>query len=146
MAAALAAGLSVALLAAPSALASTAAPAQAGAATNGAALVGDPTALVNPFIGTGSGGTVVGPVDMYPGASAPFGMLNWSPDTTSRPASGGYNYADSSTIGLSVTHPSGAGCGIAGDLPILPTTGSIGTSPSKATEPFSHSPQTAQPR
>jgi predicted alpha-1,2-mannosidase len=144
-AAALAACLSVALLAAPSALASTAAPARAGAATVGAALVGDPTALVNPFIGTGSGGTVVGPVDMYPGASAPFGMLNWSPDTTSRPASGGYNYADSSTIGLSVTHPSGAGCGIAGDLPILPTVGSIGTSPSAATEPFSHSAETAHP-
>ncbi|HEY4003967.1 MAG TPA: glycoside hydrolase domain-containing protein, partial [Pseudonocardia sp.] len=100
---------------------------------------------MNPFTGTGSGGAVVGAVDMFPGASAPFGMLAWSPDTTSRPASGGYNYADSSTIGLSVTHPSGAGCDIAGDLPILPTVGAIGTNPTAATEPFSHSGETAHP-
>ncbi|HYZ52170.1 MAG TPA: GH92 family glycosyl hydrolase [Streptosporangiaceae bacterium] len=139
-AAARAAGLSVAVLAAPSALANTAAPGQAGPG-----LAGDPTALVNPFIGTGSGGAVVGSVDMFPGASAPFGMLAWSPDTPSRPASGGYNYADSSTIGLSVTHPSGAGCAIAGDLPILPTVGAIGTNPTAATEPFSHSSETAHP-
>jgi predicted alpha-1,2-mannosidase len=139
-AAALAAGLSVAMLAVPSALARTAAAGRAGPG-----LAGDPTALVNPFIGTGSGGAVVGSVDLFPGASAPFGMLAWSPDTPSRPASGGYSYADSSTIGLSVTHPSGAGCAIAGDLPILPTTGAIGTNPTAATEPFSHSTETAHP-
>jgi predicted alpha-1,2-mannosidase len=100
---------------------------------------------VNPFIGTGSGGTVVGPVDMFPGASAPFGMLAWSPDTPSRPSSGGYNYADSSTTGFSVTHASGAGCGIAGDLPILPVTGGIGSNPNSSTEPFSHTTETAHP-
>jgi predicted alpha-1,2-mannosidase len=144
-AAALAAGLSVAMLAAPSALASAAAVGQAGPGQASTGLAGDPTALVNPFIGTGSGGAVVGAVDMFPGASAPFGMLAWSPDTTSRPASGGYSYADSSTIGLSLTHPSGAGCGIAGDVPILPTTGAIGTNPTAATEPFSHSAETAHP-
>ena len=109
------------------------------------ALVGDPTALVNPFIGTGDGGGVVGPVNMFPGASAPFGMVAWSPDTTSRPAAGGYAYADSSTIGMSVTHVSGAGCGIAGDLPILPTVGDIGTNPTSTTEPFSHANETAVP-
>ena len=108
-------------------------------------LVGDPTALVDPFVGTGTGGAVVGPVDMFPGAAAPFGMLDWSPDTPSRPSSGGYNYADSSTIGLSVTHASGAGCGIQGDLPILPTVGPLGTDPTKTTEPFSHADETAHP-
>jgi predicted alpha-1,2-mannosidase len=108
-------------------------------------LVADPTALVDPFIGTGSGGDVVGPVDMFPGAAAPFGMLDWSPDTPSRPASGGYAYADSSTIGLSVTHASGAGCGIAGDLPILPTVGDIGTNPTATTQPFTHADETALP-
>jgi predicted alpha-1,2-mannosidase len=107
--------------------------------------VSDPTALVDPFVGTGSGGAVVGPVDMFPGAAAPFGMLDWSPDTPSRPSSGGYNYADSSTIGLSVTHASGAGCGIEGDLPILPTVGAIGTNPTATTEPFSHTDETAHP-
>jgi predicted alpha-1,2-mannosidase len=132
--------LSAATLAAQPALASPLAPGD-GQAT----LVSDPTALVDPFIGTGSGGTVVGPVDMFPGASAPFGMLAWSPDTPSRPASGGYNYGDSSTIGMSLTHASGAGCGIAGDVPILPTTGAIGTNPTAATESFSHSSETAVP-
>ena len=139
-AAALAACLSVAMLAAPSALASIAVP-DAGPA----GLVSDPAALVNPFIGTGSGGAVVGPVDMFPGASAPFGMVAWSPDTPSRPSSGGYNYSDSSITGFSVTHASGAGCGIAGDLPILPAVGDIGTNPVKDTEPFSHSAESAHP-
>ena len=132
LAAVLAAG---ALAAAPATATASAAP----------ALVGDPTALVNPFIGTGSGDAVVGPVNMFPGAAAPFGMLTWSPDTNSRPASGGYSYTDSSTIGLSVTHVSGAGCGIAGDLPILPTVGDIGGNPTATTEPFSHADESASP-
>jgi len=114
-------------------------------ATADTALVGDPTALVDPFIGTGSGGDVVGPVNMFPGAAAPFGMLTWSPDTTSRPSSGGYNYDDKATIGLSVTHASGAGCGIYGDLPILPTVGAIGPNPTATTQPFSHTDETARP-
>ncbi|HEX3965848.1 MAG TPA: GH92 family glycosyl hydrolase [Trebonia sp.] len=139
-AAALAACLSVTMLAAPAALASTAAP-----GASPATLVSDPTALVNPFIGTGSGGTVLGTVNTFPGASAPFGMLGWSPDTSSRPAGGGYDYADSSTTGFSVTHSSGAGCKIAGDLPILPVVGGVGASPTADTEPFSHSTETAHP-
>ena len=109
------------------------------------ALVGDPTALVNPFLGTGSGNAVVGPVNLFPGASAPFGMVAWSPDTTSRPAAGGYSYTDSSTIGLSVTHVAGAGCDIAGDLPILPTVGAIGGNPTATTQPFSHASESASP-
>jgi predicted alpha-1,2-mannosidase len=147
-AAALAACLSVTMLAAPAALASTAAPGASPAALvsdSSAALVSDPTALVNPFIGTGDGGAEVGTVDTFPGASAPFGMLSWSPDTPSRPSGGGYDYSDSSTIGFSVTHASGAGCGIAGDLPILPVVGGVGTNPTAATEPFSHSTETAHP-
>jgi predicted alpha-1,2-mannosidase len=136
IAAALAVALSAGMLAAQSPTANAAAL---------PALVGDPTSLVNPFIGTGDGGGVVGPVNTFPGASAPFGMVAWSPDTTSRPAAGGYSYTDSSTIGMSVTHVSGAGCGIAGDLPILPTVGDIGTNPTSTTEPFSHADETAVP-
>ncbi|HYS35235.1 MAG TPA: hypothetical protein VEO01_06290, partial [Pseudonocardiaceae bacterium] len=41
----------------------------------------DPATLVDPFAGTGSGGGVVGDVDTFPGASAPFGMVQFSPDT-----------------------------------------------------------------
>jgi predicted alpha-1,2-mannosidase len=105
----------------------------------------DPVSLVNPFLGSGKGGAVVGPVDMFPGAAMPFGMLTWSPDTPTRPAGGGYDDADSSTLGFSLTHASGAGCNIFGDLPILPTTGAIGSNPAQTTEPFRHSDEQASP-
>ena len=101
--------------------------------------------LVNPFIGTGAGGAVVGQVDTFPGADAPFGMLQWSPDTPSRPDGGGYNYADNSTLGFSLTHISGPGCAAAGDVPFLPTTGAIGSDPQDATESFSHTQEHASP-
>ena len=110
-----------------------------------AAAVNDPASLVNPFIGTGAGGAVVGQVDTFPGADAPFGMLQWSPDTPSRPDGGGYNYADSSTLGFSLTHISGPGCAAAGDVPFLPTTGAIGSDPQNATESFSHAQEHASP-
>src|ERR1700761_935574 len=71
------------------------------------ALVKDPASYVDPFVGTGSGGTVVGQVDTFPGADVPFGMLQWSPDTPSRPAGGGYNFTDKDITGFSLTHLSG---------------------------------------
>jgi putative alpha-1,2-mannosidase len=120
----------------------TAAPARPSETT---ALVSDPAAHVDPLIGTGSGGATVGQVDTFPGATAPFGMLSLSPDTPSRPDGGGYNYADSSTTGFSLTHLSGPGCGADGDFPILPTTGGVGTDPAASTQPFSHSAESASP-
>ncbi|HEY0806612.1 MAG TPA: GH92 family glycosyl hydrolase, partial [Pseudonocardiaceae bacterium] len=105
----------------------------------------DPTTLVDPFVGTGVGGQNVGQVDMFPGAAMPFGMLTFSPETPSRPASGGYASSDTSTIGLSLTHLSGAGCRIEGDVPILPTVGAISADPAAATEPFLHSDEVARP-
>jgi predicted alpha-1,2-mannosidase len=107
--------------------------------------VTDPAALVDPFVGTGSGGAVVGQVDTFPGADVPFGMLQWSPDTPSRPDGGGYNYTDTSITGFSLTHLSGPGCAIAGDIPILPVTGSLGTDPTSLAEPFSHTHEQAHP-
>lgn len=118
----------------------------AGSADAEAPMVADPTGLVDTFLGTGSGGANVGDVDMFPGASMPFGMVAWSPDTSpKRPASGGYSYDAGSTIGLTVTHVSGAGCNIEGNLPILPTTGAIPADPTGATEPFSHDDEKAAP-
>src|SRR5579875_1831190 len=119
-----------------------AAQARAGAA---APLVTNPASLVNPFIGTGSGGQVVGQIDTFPGADVPFGMLQWSPDTPSRPDGGGYNYTDNSTLGFSLTHISGPGCAAYGDVPFLPTTGAVGSDPQDATESFSHSQEQATP-
>ncbi|MGD0558226.1 MAG: GH92 family glycosyl hydrolase [Streptosporangiaceae bacterium] len=102
-------------------------------------------ALVDPMVGTGSGNSIVGQVDTFPGADMPFGMIQWSPDTPSRPDGGGYNYADSDITGFSFTHFSGPGCAVAGDFPILPLTGAVPADPSDAEAAFSHSSEVAHP-
>lgn len=115
----------------------------AGQATGAAS---DPASYVNPLIGTGSGGDVVGQVDTFPGASAPFGMLTFSPDTAPTGADGGgYYYGDSRIKGFSLTHVSGPGCGAFGDFPILPTAGSVPDNPYTTTESFSHTGEQASP-
>ena len=86
-----------------------------------AQLVTDPASLVNPFIGTSNA------ADDFPGADVPFGMVQWSPDTPSRPDGGGYEYNDSTITGFSLTHLAGPGCGADGDVPILPTVGAVNT-------------------
>src|SRR5689334_14356132 len=101
-----------------------------------APLVTDPASLVNPFIGTSNA------ADDFPGADVPFGMVQWSPDTPSRPDGGGYEYNDSSITGFSLTHLSGPGCGADGDVPILPTVGGVNTG---ATVSFSHGNESASP-
>ncbi|ATB38525.1 alpha-1,2-mannosidase [Cystobacter fuscus] len=78
----------------------------------------DPTPFVNPFIGTQNFGNT------FPGASAPFGMVQVSPDTGGQ---GGYDYQQDSIYGFSQTHLSGVGCGVMGELPIMPTTGAVET-------------------
>ncbi len=72
-----------------------------------------PYASVDPFIGTAGGGNT------FLGASLPFGMLQWGPDTR---ADGWYHFGDHNIRGFSLTHVSGAGCSIYADLPILPLT------------------------
>ncbi|HEX4704325.1 MAG TPA: GH92 family glycosyl hydrolase, partial [Pseudonocardiaceae bacterium] len=117
-------------------------------ATTGAdslARPGDPAALVDPFIGTGSGGAVVGAVDTFPGASAPFGMVQFSPDTPSRPSGGRYAYSDNQITGFSLTHLSGVGCPITGDIPMLPAVGAVPADPSSTSEPFAHTDEQASP-
>jgi predicted alpha-1,2-mannosidase len=105
----------------------------------------DPAVSVNPFIGTGSGGAVVGDVDTFPGASLPFGMVQWSPDTPRRPPGGGYAFDDHDITGFSLTHLSGVGCATGGDLPFLPWTGALPTDPATASLPFTHADETASP-
>ncbi|MEU8591972.1 lectin [Streptomyces sp. NPDC048664] len=98
-------------------------PAVAGAEAATAApppFVKDPASLVNPLIGTS------GAVDTFPGPDMPAGMVQWGPDTTPhRPDGGGYEYNDTKLSGFSLTHVSGPGCDVAGDLPILPVTGAL---------------------
>jgi predicted alpha-1,2-mannosidase len=94
-----------------------------------------PAGLVKPLVGTEVGapefGTGGGGGNTFPGATMPFGMLGWSPDTEpallNRP--GGYSYDDHLIRGFSLKHVSGAGCSIYQDVSLLPTTERLRDSP-----------------
>ncbi|MFC4587026.1 lectin [Sphaerisporangium corydalis] len=103
------------------------------------AAVADPASLVNTFLGTSNGG------NDFPGADVPFGMVQWSPDTASRAQGGGYTYSSPTITGFSLTHIAGPGCGAYGDVPIMPTTGAIGTNPGGASAGYAHSGESATP-
>lgn len=78
----------------------------------------DPLDAVNTFIGTQDEGNT------FPGASAPFGMVQSSPITTHY---AGYLYTDTAIRGFGHFFLSGAGCWEQGGLvSMLPTTGDIG--------------------
>ncbi|MYZ08650.1 glycoside hydrolase family 92 protein [Streptomyces sp. SID2999] len=95
------------------------------------------TDLVNPFIGTQNEGNT------YPGAAVPFGMVQLSPDTGHNT---GYDYAQDHIRGFSLVHLSGVGCGLGGDLPVLPTTGDVTTTDyAKYAAGFSHDDESASP-
>lgn len=74
---------------------------------------------VNPFIGTDFHGHT------FPGATAPFGMVQLGPDTrlTGWDGCSGYHYSDDVIYGFSHTHLSGTGCSDYGDILLMPTTG-----------------------
>jgi predicted alpha-1,2-mannosidase len=101
--------------------------------------------LVDPFVGTGSGGGTDGKSDTFPGASLPFGMIQWSPDTPSRPFGGGFYYGDSRITGFSLTHVSGPGCAVGGAVPVLPVAGALPAGLSAASETFKHASEIAHP-
>jgi predicted alpha-1,2-mannosidase len=114
----------------------------------------DPAALVDPFVGTGVSvvpGGNPGAIDDYPAATTPFGMVQWGPDTSpDRADGGGYSYEDSQISGFSLTHLSGPGCAIYGDIPILPAVLAVsGQSRSSEldgmAEAFSHANESASP-
>jgi predicted alpha-1,2-mannosidase len=86
---------------------------------------------VRVFAGTRPGHDTFGGGHNFPGATVPFGMVQWSPDTTpaDRNGRGGYDYRDSHVKGFSLTHLAGAGCSLYGDFPFLPTTEPLDGSP-----------------
>ncbi|WP_405923014.1 GH92 family glycosyl hydrolase [Streptomyces sp. NBC_00035] len=95
------------------------------------------TDLVNPFIGTENDGNT------YPGAAVPFGMVQFSPDTGHNT---GYDYSQNHIRGFSLVHLSGVGCGLGGDLPVLPTTGDVTqTDYGRYQAEFSHDTESASP-
>lgn len=114
----------------------------------------DGAADVDPFIGTGGEGHT------FPGAVAPFGMVQLSPDTDTTCVirecydhAAGYRYEDPTIQGFSHTHFSGAGHSDLGDFLVMPVSGnSVPLEPGDAKTPgsgyrsrFSHSEETATP-
>lgn len=101
----------------------------------------DYTRYVDPFIGTGAvEGGLSG--NNYPGATAPFGMVQLSPDTHPAPDwynASGYDYNDSIIYCFSHTRLSGTGASDFIDIAFFPTTGHATSSR------FSHSQESASP-
>ena len=79
----------------------------------------EPASYVDPFIGTGGHGHT------FPGATAPFGMMQFSPDTRMNDWDGcsGYHTSDNAILGFSTTHLSGTGCSDYGDFRFTPAVG-----------------------
>lgn len=78
-----------------------------------------PVDYVRPMVGTkGEGNT-------FPGPAAPFGMVQFSPDTDRDlwDTASGYEYTDTSIMGFSLTHLSGTGIPDLGDFLFIPQIG-----------------------
>src|SRR6516162_1245230 len=112
----------------------------------------DPLKFVDPMIGTGPEGHT------FPGATAPFGMVQLSPDTQIRPFkqsykwAAGYRYEDTTILGFSHTHFSGSGHSDLGDFLIQPIAGEVRTEPGDIDKPrsgyrsrFRHGTEQAEP-
>lgn len=120
----------------------------------------DYTQFVNPFIGTSKMGHV------FPGATAPFGMVQLSPQTNfevmfkedgsynskTYEYCAGYQYQDSTIIGFAHTNLSGTGHSDLGDFLVMPTTGDLELEPLESKEgnkgfysTFSHKTEEASP-
>lgn len=120
----------------------------------------DYTQFVNPLIGTSKMGHV------FPGATAPFGMVQLSPQTNfelmfqkdgsynskTYEYCAGYQFRDSTIIGFSHTNMSGTGHADLGDFLVMPTTGDLMLNPIKTEKgekgfysKFSHNKEEASP-
>ena len=126
---------------------------------NSSNLKTDYTQFVNPFIGTSKMGHV------FPGATAPFGMVQLSPQTNfevlfkdgqynpkTYDYCAGYQYKDTTIIGFSHTNLSGTGHSDLGDFLIMPTIGNLVLDPLKTDNnnkgfysTFSHENEEASP-
>lgn len=112
----------------------------AGLAISAPAQSATPYDSVNPLIGTAGGGNT------FPGATLPFGMVQWSPDTN---MDAWYRYDEKTIRGFSLTHLSGAGCPLYGDFAVLPTAAELAASPGTDFTPyaaaFNHAQEVAHP-
>lgn len=99
------------------------------------------TASVDPFVGTGFGPGEG--INLFPGATMPFGMVQLSPDTEDHGF--GYHYTQTEIKGFSMTHMSGPGCANEGNVFFTATTGPIETRAVDFQSPFSHKREAATP-
>lgn len=101
----------------------------------------EPVTYVDTFIGTGGHGHT------YPGATAPFGMVQLSPDTRMDDWDGcsGYHISDNHILGFSHTHLSGTGCNDYGDFRFMPITGEKHYKSDDYRSSFRHETETARP-
>ena len=112
------------------------------AAVTLSAVAQQPVDYVNPIIGTNGMGHT------FPGACAPFGLVQLSPDTDTIPHNidgtyqknayeycAGYQYHDPTIVGFSHTHLSGTGHSDLGDILIMPATGQLKLNPGRAGTP-----------
>lgn len=96
-----------------------------------------PFDAVDPFIGTAGKGHT------FPGAVAPFGMVQLSSDTDIKPFrqsydwASGYRYDDPTILGFSHTHFSGSGHSDLGDVLLTPLSGEVRWEPGEADQPGS---------
>ena len=101
----------------------------------------DVASFVDTFIGTGGHGHT------YPGATAPFGMVQLSPDTRMDDWDGcsGYHISDNHILGFSHTHLSGTGCNDYGDFRFMPITGEKHYKSDDYRSAFRHETEVARP-
>lgn len=99
-----------------------------------------PVGSVNPMVGTGDDPD--DGINLFPGAVAPFGMVQLSPDTEDHGL--GYHHIQKWLKGFSMTHMSGPGCANEGDVFFAATTGPVVTQVSDIQTPYSHKREVAQ--
>jgi predicted alpha-1,2-mannosidase len=105
----------------------------------------DLTALVSPLAGS------LGPGFVTVGAGVPFGMVTPGAITTTPEGDDpvnyvGYAYQDPQIRGFAITHFSGAGIHIGGELPMMPTTGAATSgNPTQYASNYDHAQEVAQP-
>ncbi|HYH58577.1 MAG TPA: GH92 family glycosyl hydrolase [Thermoleophilaceae bacterium] len=93
---------------------------------------------VDPTIGTFAPGFI------FPGAAAPFGMVQNSPDTRGEFAYSGYLWSDPAIQGFSLVHLSGPGVKKGGDIPVMPVLGEPSLDPNLIQSPYEHATERAE--
>jgi predicted alpha-1,2-mannosidase len=109
----------------------------------------NPVRCAKPMYGTGAFPMRSGNNNCFPGPVAPFGMIQWSPDTEAGTHKSGYFSEDKRISDFSLDHISGAGAPYGEDFAMMPILGPQPTSPPEIrtafAQDFSHKNEIARP-